>query len=63
MFIKFGDRRINLDLIKQFKPKEQSIETGVSSRVYYKIEFLYLDGEKDDISFSTKKERDIFDKC
>ena len=47
MFIQLGDRRINILLIKQYKPKEKSISTGNS----YLIEFTYMDGSKEDIYF------------
>lgn len=57
MFISFGDRRINLSLVKQYKPVNKS----TLDNTYYHIEFLFLDGSKEEIHFfSRKEERDEF---
>jgi len=48
MFILFGDRRINLELIKQYKPLEKSSS--------YLIELIYLDGSKEDLYFFDRKD-------
>lgn len=47
MFIQLGDRRINLSLVKQYKPKKKDISTGVS----YLVELTYQDGSKEEIYF------------
>lgn len=53
MFIQYGDRRINLDLIKQYRPKEKGKN--------YKIEFIYQNGEIEEIYFlQDKDKRDEF---
>lgn len=53
MFIQYGDRRINLDLIKQYRPKEKGKN--------YKIEFIYQNGEIEEIYFlQDKYKRDEF---
>jgi hypothetical protein len=48
MFIQFGDKRINLSLIKQYRPKENNHS--------HFIEFTYLDGSKDAVHFFDRKE-------
>ncbi|MDD5649104.1 MAG: hypothetical protein PHF86_01615 [Candidatus Nanoarchaeia archaeon] len=53
MFIQYGDRRINLDLVKQYRPKEKGEN--------YKIEFIYQNGEIEEIYFfQDKDKRDEF---
>jgi hypothetical protein len=55
MFIHYGDRRINLDVVKEVVPTEKKSSCGVC----YKIEFLYLNGSKEEINFfNNKKEWD-----
>jgi len=48
MFIQFGIRRINLSLVKEYRPKENNHS--------HFIEFTYLDGSKDQIHFFEKKD-------
>jgi len=52
MFISFGDRRINLSLVRQYKP----INKSTLDKTYYQIEFLFLDGSKDNLHFFERKE-------
>jgi hypothetical protein len=47
MFILKGDKRINFNLIRQYKPIEQTL----SDNKFYLIEFIFLDGYKDEINF------------
>jgi hypothetical protein len=55
MFIQYGGRRINLDVVKEVI----SIDREYSSGICYKIEFLYLNGTKEEINFfNNKEERD-----
>lgn len=57
MFIQFGNRRINISLVKWYKPKDKSTITGT----YYQIEFTLLNGEKDELHFfQDKEDRDKF---
>lgn len=57
MFIIKGEKRINTDFIKEYKPDEKII---TNKKSYY-IEITYLDGSSDSYCFFDKKEeRDIF---
>jgi len=58
MFILFGNRRINLSLVKEYKPTEK---ISFQNKKSYMIEFTYLDGKKDEIHFFEKEEeRNIY---
>lgn len=53
MFIHYGDRRINLSLIKQYKPTK--------NKDSFDIELLFLDNIKENLHFFEKEiERDEF---
>jgi hypothetical protein len=57
MIIRYGEARINLATVKQYKP----IVTYSNNKSYYKIELLFLNGEKEELHFFSKKEeRDEF---
>lgn len=57
MFILFGNRRINLSSAKSYKPTE----TNTQGKTYYKIEFVFLDNEKDELHFFEREDdRDKF---
>ena len=57
MFIRFGDRRINLSAVKWYKSKDKSTVTGT----YYQIELTFLGGEKEELHFFKEEEdRDKF---
>jgi hypothetical protein len=57
MFIQFGDRRINLSLVKEYKPASKSS----LDKSYYLIKFTFLDGSHDEIHFFERKdERDEY---
>ena len=54
MFLKYGSRRINMSLVKEYKPTEKTS----FDKKYYKIEFTFLDGSKDEFHFfENEKER------
>jgi hypothetical protein len=53
MFINFGERRINLSQVRQYKPTEKS----VSSRTSYMIELLYPDGLKEELHFFDSQDK------
>jgi hypothetical protein len=53
MFIQYGDRRINIDLVKEYRPSEKGEN--------YKIEFIYQNEEIKEIHFfQNKNKRDEF---
>lgn len=53
MFVIYGNRRINLLSLQQYKPVDKSSN--------YDIELIYLDGSKEELHFFGKKEeRDGF---
>lgn len=53
MFVFYGDRRINLSLVRQYKPLKNEND--------FQIELLFLDGTKEELHFFDKeKERDDF---
>ena len=57
MFILFGNRRINLFSVKSYKP----IEKSTFDKTYYKIEFTFLDNNKEELHFFEREdERDEF---
>ena len=57
MFIQFGDRRINLSIVKEYKP----ISKSSMGKEYYLIQFRYLDNSTDEIHFFERKdERDEY---
>jgi len=57
MFISFGNRRINIGTVKEYKPVNKSS----NNKIYYIIEFHFLDGKKEDLYFFDKiNERDKF---
>ena len=59
MFITFGDRRINMSLVKEYKPLQKSSTLG--EKTYYLIQFKFLDGSTDEIHFFERKdERDEY---
>lgn len=59
MFIIFGDRRINISLVKEYKPVEKS--PTLLDKTYYLIKFIFLDGSFDEIHFFERKdERDEY---
>lgn len=59
MFIQFGDRRINLSIVKEYKPTSKSSTLG--DKKYYLIQFKFLDGSTDEIHFFERKdERDEY---
>jgi len=47
MFIKIGDRRINISVIKEYRPFKKPSSSGE----YYSIEFVFLDDTKEEIYF------------
>lgn len=52
MFIHFGNRRINLSLVRQYT----STENKSINKTYYSIELLFLDGDKELLHFFDKEE-------
>jgi len=52
MFISFGDRRINLSLVKQYKPVTKSS----FEKKYYIIELTFLDSKKEELYFYNREE-------
>ena len=57
MFIAYGDKRINMAVVKNYKPYNKSTIEGT----YYQIELTLLTGEKDYLHFFKKQEdRDNF---
>ena len=57
MFISFGDRRINLSLVKQYNP----IKKTSNEKTYYIIEFTFLDDKKEELYFyDREKERNEY---
>jgi len=52
-YVLWGERRINLNLIKEYRP--------LNKKNYYEIKLKYLDNAEEEISFGTNKEdRDKF---
>ena len=59
MFITFGDRRINLSLVKEYKPISKSQTLG--DKKYYLIQLKFIDGSTEEIHFFERKdERDEY---
>jgi len=54
MFVRFGERRINMSLVKQYKPMEKS--SYVISDKNYFIEFTFLDGSQEELYFFNREE-------
>lgn len=54
MFILYADRRINISLVKQYKP----IETYSNdlNKSFYKIELMFLNGDKEELYFFDREE-------
>jgi hypothetical protein len=52
MFIHFGNRRINLSLVRQYTP----VETRSTGKTYYNIELLFLNGDKELLHFFDKEQ-------
>jgi hypothetical protein len=52
MFIKFGNKRINMSLVKEYKVYDKSLEVGYQ----YQIELTFLSGDKDYLHFFERKE-------
>jgi hypothetical protein len=52
MFIHFGNRRINLSLVRQYTPAE----TRSTDKTYYNIELLFLNGDKELLHFFDKEQ-------
>jgi hypothetical protein len=55
MFIQKGNKRINLNSIKEYKPTEKTTISG--NKTYY-IEIIYLDGTQDNYFFLDPEARD-----
>lgn len=53
MFIQFGDKRINISLVKQYKPVEK-FSYGIQNKSYI-IEFIFLDGSQEELYFFEKE--------
>lgn len=51
MFIAFGNRRINISLVKDYQP----ITKSSIGKEYYLIQFKFLDGSTDEIHFFEKE--------
>jgi len=57
MFIKLGDKRINISLIKEYKPINKTTISGE----YFSIGLIFLNDTKEEIHFfSRKDDRDDF---
>lgn len=57
MFIKFSDRRINLSLVKDYRPSYKES----SGKNYYSITFKFLDDSTENLNFFDRKdERDSY---
>ena len=57
MFIQFGDRRINISLVKEYKPTKKTS----MGKDYYKIQLKFLDGSSDELHFFEREdERDQY---
>ena len=57
MFIQFGNKRINMSLVKEYKAYDKSVEAGY----HYQIELTLLPGDKDYLHFFDRKdERDQY---
>ena len=52
MFITFGERRINISLVREYKP----ISKNSIDKSYYLIQFRFLDGSTDEIHFFEREE-------
>jgi hypothetical protein len=52
MFITFGNRRINISLVKEYHP----ITKSSIGKEYYLIQFKFLDGSTEEIHFFEKEE-------
>lgn len=59
MFVIFGKKRINMSLVKEYKPIEKISPT--SKTPYHFIELIFLDGVKEELHFFDKeKDRDEY---
>jgi len=57
MFVLYGNRRINIQSLKEYKP-EETLRNGKTS---YSVELFYTNGEKETLHFFDKNtERDNF---
>jgi hypothetical protein len=54
MIILYGDRRIVLESIKEFRPTQKEIFNG---SINYKIEITYSGGEKEELHFCKDVEK------
>jgi len=52
MFIKYGDKRINISLIKEYKPIRKSTLSGE----YFSVELIFLNDEREEIHFFNREE-------
>jgi len=52
MFIKLGDKRINISLIKEYKPIRKTTLSGE----YFSIELIFLNDSKEEIHFFNKED-------
>jgi len=52
MFIKLGDKRINISLVKEYRP----IGKTHLSVEYFSVELVFLNNEKEEIHFFDKEE-------
>ena len=52
MFIKLGDKRINISLVKEYRPIRKSALSGE----YFSIELVFANGEREEIHFFNREE-------